>query len=143
VFIFQAGSTLVTAAASVVRLINGAQPCNVFWQVSSSATLNTTSTFVGTILALTDIHLRTGASIVGRALARNGTVTLDTNRITAPTSCGAVTVSGPGTTPIVPSTGAGAGPTPSGVVLVVIGSTLVVFWGGIGINGRRRARARR
>jgi hypothetical protein len=143
VFIFQAGSTLVTAPGSVVRLINGAQPCNVFWQVSSSATLNTTTTFVGTILALTDIHLRTGASIIGRALARNGTVTLDTNRITAPTGCGPVTVSGPGVTPTTPSTGAGSGSTLSGSVLVVIGSTLVVLSGGVAINGRRRARARR
>jgi hypothetical protein len=143
VFIFQAGSTLVTAPASVVRLINGAQPCNVFWQVSSSATLNTTSTFVGTILALTDIHLRTGASIVGRALARNGTVTLDTNRITVPAACAATTVNGPGTTPTVPSTGAGSGPMPAATVLVVIGSTLVVLSGGAAINGRRRASARR
>jgi Ice-binding-like len=141
VFIFQAGSTLVTAAASVVRLINGAQPCNVFWQVTSSATLNTTSTFVGTILALTDIHVRTGASIVGRALARNGTVTLDTNRITAPTACAATTVSGPGVP--VPPTGAGSGSMPTGSAMVVIGSTLVVLSGGVAINGRRRARVRR
>jgi Ice-binding-like len=141
VFIFQAGSTLVTAPASVVRLINGAQPCNVFWQVSSSATLNTTSTFVGTILALTDIHVRTGASIVGRALARNGLVTLDTNRITAPTACSPTTVSGPGVP--IPSTGAGSGPMPAASVLVVIGGTLVVLSGGAAINGRRRARARR
>ena len=90
VFIFQIGSTLVTAPGATVRLTNGAQPCNVFWQVSSSATLDTTTTFVGTIMALTDIHLNNGASIAGRALARNGTVTLINNRITAPTTCNAV-----------------------------------------------------
>ncbi|MEO8898909.1 MAG: ice-binding family protein [Candidatus Dormibacter sp.] len=141
VFIFQAGSTLVTAPAAVVRLTNGAQPCNVFWQVSSSATLNTTTTFVGTIMALTDVHVRTGASIAGRALARNGTVTLDTNRITAPTGCNATTVNGPGVP--IPSTGAASGSMPAGSVLVMIGSGLVVLTGGATVNRRRRARARR
>jgi hypothetical protein len=99
VFIFQAGSTLVTAPGASVVLTNGAQPCNVFWQVSSSATLDTTTTFVGTIMALTDIHLNNAASIDGRALARNGTVTLINNRITAPTTCNAVTQPGPTPTP--------------------------------------------
>ena len=86
VFIFQIGSTLTTASASSVNLINGAQACNVFWQVGSSANLGTTTTFLGSILALTSIALNTGATIVeGRALARNGAVTLDTNTITRDT----------------------------------------------------------
>ena len=51
----------------------------MFWQVGSSATLGTTTTFVGNILALTSITLNTGATMSGRALARNGAVTLDTN----------------------------------------------------------------
>lgn len=86
VFIFQIGSTLTTAPASAVSLINGAQACNVYWQVGSSATLGTTTTFRGSILALTSIALQTGATIVeGRALARNGAVTLDTNTITRDT----------------------------------------------------------
>ena len=82
VWIFQAGSTLTTASHSTVAFINGAQPCNVFWQVGSSATLGTNSTFVGTILALTSITVKTGSTINGRAFARNGAVTLDTNVIT-------------------------------------------------------------
>lgn len=82
VFVFQMASTLVTASASVVNLINGANACNVFWQVGSSATLGTGTVFRGNILALTDITLTTGASIEGRALARNGQVTMDTNTIT-------------------------------------------------------------
>src|SRR4051794_37417106 len=53
VFVFQAGSTLTTSSGSSVNLVNGAQACNVFWQVGSSATLGTGSTFRGTILALT------------------------------------------------------------------------------------------
>ncbi len=85
VFIFQAGSTLTTASASSVRLINGAQECNVFWQVGSSATLGTNSDFSGNILALTSITVTTGTTVHGRALARNGAVTLDTNTFFTPT----------------------------------------------------------
>jgi type VI secretion system secreted protein VgrG len=82
VFVFQAGSTLTTASASNVLMINGAQSCNVFWQVGSSATLGTGSTFRGTILALTSITVTTGVTVDGRVLARNGAVTLDTDTIT-------------------------------------------------------------
>ncbi len=82
VFLFQIGSTLTTATSSSVNLINGAQGCNVFWQVGSSATLGTGTTFVGNILALTSISANTSATIDGRALARNGSVTLDTNTFT-------------------------------------------------------------
>jgi hypothetical protein len=81
VFIFQMQSTLVTASNSVVLLINGTHACNVFWQVGSSATIGTGSSFVGTILALTSITVTTGATVDGRLLARNGAVTLDTNTI--------------------------------------------------------------
>jgi hypothetical protein len=83
VFIFQVGSTLTTASSSRVLLRNGAQACNVFWQIGSSATLGTNTSFKGNILALSSITMNTGATLVeGRALARNGAVTLDTNTIT-------------------------------------------------------------
>jgi cell division septation protein DedD len=88
VFVFQAGSSLTTASASQVNLINGAQSCNVFWQVGSSATLGTGSSFRGTIIALTSITVTTGVTVDGRVLARNGAVTLDTDTITRP-SCAA------------------------------------------------------
>ena len=91
VFVFQAGSTLTTASSSQVNLINGAQSCNVFWQVGSSATLGTGSTFRGSILALTDITVTTGVTVDGRVLARNGAVTLDTDTITRPTCAAAST----------------------------------------------------
>jgi hypothetical protein len=84
VFIFKAASTLITGSNSHVKLVN-VNPCNVFWQVTSSATLGTGSAFVGTIMALTDVHLNTGSTIQGRALARNGAVTLQANTITRPT----------------------------------------------------------
>ena len=83
-FVFMIGSTLKTASASSVRLINGASPCNVFWQVGSSATLGTTTAFAGNILALTSSTLDNGATVQGRVLARNGAVRLDTNNITRP-----------------------------------------------------------
>jgi uncharacterized repeat protein (TIGR01451 family) len=84
VWVFQMGSTLTTASNSSVVLINGADACNVFWQVGSSATLGTTTSFVGNIFALTSITLNNGASVSGRVLARNGAVTLNNNTITAP-----------------------------------------------------------
>src|SRR3984957_15581974 len=84
VFIFQAPSTLVTDSASSVILTNGAQACNVFWQVGSSATLGTDSAFSGSILALTSISVNTGDTVAGRALARNGAVTLDDDTIPSP-----------------------------------------------------------
>ena len=70
---------------STVTLINGAQECNVFWQVGSSATLGTGSIFRGNILALTSITVTTGVTVHGRALARNGAVTLDNDVFTSPT----------------------------------------------------------
>ena len=83
VFVFQAGSSLTTAGDVV--LINGAQAKNVYWQVGSSATLGTASKFQGNILALTSITLVTNATLNGRALARNGSVSLGTgNVITLP-----------------------------------------------------------
>ena len=107
VFIFQASSTLVTASNSVVRLENGAQACNVFWQVGSSATLGTGSTFVGTIMANQSATLNSTATVQGRVLALNAAVTLDANTITLPSTCktGLVspttttTTTSPGTTP--------------------------------------------
>lgn len=88
-FLFKIGSTLTTASASSVVLINNAAstcPANVFWRVGSSATLGTGSTFRGNILALTSITMNTGTAVSGRALARNGAVTLDTNSIDTCTS---------------------------------------------------------
>ncbi|MEP7025013.1 MAG: ice-binding family protein [Actinomycetota bacterium] len=82
VFIFQIGSMLTTASGSAISLTNGAQACNVFWQVGS-ATLGTGSAFVGSILALTSITITTGNTIVGRVLALNGAVTLDDDTVSA------------------------------------------------------------
>ena len=104
VFIFKIGSTLTTASASSVLLINGASACNVFWQVGSSATLGTGTTFVGTIIALASNTLTTGVSLSGRAIALTGAVTMDTNTIST-AGCAAPPTSTPtATDTLVPST---------------------------------------
>lgn len=83
-FVFQMGSTLITASNSSVEMINSVNACEVYWQVGSSATLGTETDFLGNIVALTSITLNTDATILdGRALARNGAVTMDSNLITA------------------------------------------------------------
>jgi hypothetical protein len=101
VFIFQSASTLITGPGSSIVLINEAQACNVFWQVGSSATLDTTTQFAGTILALASISVENGAVIDGRLLARNGAVTLINDTITVP-ECLSPTAT-PTDTPIPPT----------------------------------------
>ncbi len=92
-FDFQIVSALTTASGSKVVLINGGDPCEVYWQVGSSAILGTTTEFVGNILALTSISLRTGAKVDGSVLARNGEVTLDTNNVSI-ANCFSSSISG-------------------------------------------------
>jgi hypothetical protein len=114
VFIFQAGSTLGTDTGTTILLSNGAQACNVFWQVGSSATLFAGSTFVGTVLALTSITVQTGDVIMGRVLARNGAVTLDDDVITAPGCSTSPSPSPSGTRPAPSPTGTSPSPSPTG-----------------------------
>jgi type VI secretion system secreted protein VgrG len=122
VFIFQIESTLITASDSSVIFINGSSPCNVYWQVGSSATLGTGTDFVGNIMAAVSITMNTGADLEGRALAQTGAVTMDTNDITTPdcappnppTTTAGPTTAGPttaGPTTAGPTT---AGPTTAG-----------------------------
>ena len=144
VFIFQMASTLITAPGSSVALINGANACNVYWQVGSSATLDTTTSFKGTIMALTSIALKTGATLQGRALARNGEVTLDTNVITS-AACA------PPTAPSIPNTAlSGGGPLTLSLSLtlslILIGTLAVMMSSalfGLARLGRRNGRGRR
>ena len=120
VFIFQTNSSLTTASGSTVTLINGAQECNVFWQVGSSATLGTGSVFAGNILALSSITVTTGVTVHGRALARNAAVTLDNDTFTTPTCAVPIsagrqapptTEPGSPTAPGAPTTGEPGSPT--------------------------------
>jgi Ice-binding-like len=124
VFIFQTNSSLITASGSTVVLTGGAQECNVYWQVGSSATLGTGSTFRGTILALSSISLNDSVTVHGRALARNGAVTLLNDTFESPTCSGtsggggttATTVPGGTTATTTPAAGGGTttGTTPGG-----------------------------
>jgi hypothetical protein len=84
VYVFQIGSTLTTASGSSVLLTNGAQACGVYWQVTSSATFGSATSFQGTVMALASISFTAGATLIGRALARNAAVTFITNTITRP-----------------------------------------------------------
>ena len=104
VFVFQAGSSLIVGSGSEINLIGGAQACNVYWQVGSSATIGTSSAFVGNILALTSITMTTGATLQGSALARNGAVTLDTKATCATATSG----TGGGSTTTGTATGGGS-----------------------------------
>jgi len=125
VFIFNIASTLTTASASVVSLINGAQGGNVFWRVGSSATLGTSTSFAGNILAQASITLTTGVTITcGAAWAQTAAVTLDTNAISL---CDLISGGG--------GTGAGGGGTPLGPT----GVPLFAFLLPSSANGSQRA----
>ena len=170
VFIFQIGSTLTTASASHVELINGAGGCAVFWQVASSATLGTTTDFQGTVMAMQSITMNTGATIGvggpgngGRALAMNAALTLDSNVITpppagclfaaaaaptvvptaAPTSTVTTAVpANPSASPFLPDTSASAASSvPSDGALTALSLSLVLLTALL-FNGWRRRPAR-
>ena len=81
VWIFKMNAALTTASGSYVKLVNGARWSNVFWQVGTSATLGSNSTFSGSIMALSTITANQGASIIGRLLARTDSVSLHDNSI--------------------------------------------------------------
>ena len=156
IYIFQIGSTLITGNSARVLLTNGAQPCDIFWQVGSSATIGGSTAFVGTILANASITMVTAASLNGRALASlgsnapsQGAVTLDTNRIIQPSGCaGNFTTSYPVPTYVPPPFG-NILPATLGVPRELIGQIpwlLVIGIGAglgataMGISSRRRRR---
>ena len=114
VFIIQIGSTLTTASNASVLLSNDAQACNIFWQVGSSATVGTSTSFSGNILALASITFTTGAVSNGSLYARTGAVTLDTNTISRSPCASGITPTATSTaTP--PATPTGTPPaTPTG-----------------------------
>lgn len=106
IFVFKTPSTLVTATSSRVVLINGAQACNVYWQVGSSATLGSYSKFVGQIYAATSITANTRAAIRGQLLPYTGAVTLQSN-IIVNDSCGPETAEPAEIADEIPSFGGG------------------------------------
>lgn len=150
VFVFLASSTLTTGSGSRVLLANGAQACNVFWQVGSSATLGTTSSLSGHVLAQSSITATTGAKIDGSLLARTGAVTLDSNVINN-LDCGAVVTPTPTATATpTPTPTATATPTPTPTPTGELPNTsepwfnvqalsvLMLLFGAVGMILRRR-----
>jgi hypothetical protein len=104
VFLFKIVSGLTTASGSSVSLLNtGGTTCptNLNWQVGSSAVLGTGTNFAGNILALTDITLNTGTQLAGRALARNGQVSLATNNVSIAACAGGGGTSVPALSPML------------------------------------------
>jgi hypothetical protein len=158
VFIFQIGSTLTTGSNTSVSLINGAQACNVFWQVGSSATLGTGTHFVGTIMAADSITANTGATIHGRLLAQTAAVTLENNTITTSTCASSSSGSGGGTETTTPqetaaiekattggetttgagtTTGSGGTTTSSGAAVTTTGAGVLVSSPGVSTTTSR------
>jgi type VI secretion system secreted protein VgrG len=146
-FIFQIGTALTTASASSVQVINGGANVGVFWLLgvtggsgTGSATLGTTTSFEGNILALDSITLTTGAKILcGRALAQNGAVTMDTNVVS--NDCSAFD-NGSGRTDFGSAGFSGGGgssvPEPGSFGLVSLGGLLGIFAWRKGITLSRR-----
>jgi hypothetical protein len=109
-FVFEITEALTTASASSVNLVNGASPCNVYWQVGSSATLGSTTAFQGNLMALTSISLNNGVTVLGRVLARNGEISLINDVLTKPLCAGETTGGSGGEG----GTGGGGGTGPGG-----------------------------
>jgi ice-binding like protein/exosortase sorting signal-containing protein len=136
-YVIQATS-LTTASgpgAAVVSLLGGASPCDVWWQIGSSAAIGTFSAVQGNILALTSITLGTSATLQGRALAQNGTVTLDSNAVTAcsgGSAAGFIVPAGP----FAPGVGALPTPTLSQWAMILL-STLLAAAGVLAVRRRR------
>jgi ice-binding like protein len=118
-YIFQVGSALSANVLSTVTLLHGADPCNVFWQVTSAATLNGFN-FAGTVVAQANVTVGVGSSLTGRALTTvAGAVTLSgTNTVggcSAAVSATPTPTATPGeatSTPTRTSTPIAATPTP-------------------------------
>ncbi len=91
VWVFKVASTLTAGPGSSVS--GTGSKCNIYWQIGSSATLDTTSVLEGTIISLQSITLNNGATVKGRTLARNGASTMINDSVDA-SGCPGVTPPG-------------------------------------------------
>ena len=113
VWVFQTGSTLTTASGAAVNFTNGGQACGVHWQIGSSATIGSGTSFRGNIFALASITMNTGANDQGALFARTAAVTLDTNAVAVVGSCGFGPPPPPPTPVPTPTPVPPPGPTPT------------------------------
>jgi hypothetical protein len=141
-FVFLVGSALTTGVGSTVKLINPGLNDGVYWVeqgTGGSATLGTSSTFVGNILASVSITLNTGVTITcGRALANTAAVTMNNDTIT--TGCGSsLNISSGGTVEAVPGGSIpGPGSAPGGGTTPESGTLLLVGFGIFGLVALRK-----
>ena len=140
VWIFRAGSDLIVGPGASVNLTNGAQACNVFWQVASSASLDDGADFIGTIIARTSISLNSAATVEGRVLALDGTVTLIGNTITRPICVAGGQVTDTPTGGV--STGDGSTATGTGIALPLLLGVLLASLTGAGVIAVKRRNRR-
>ena len=128
VWIFEMSSTLITSPGSTVAVINGGNACGAQWLVNSSATIDVGTTFVGNILALTSITMNGGANLTGRALARNGAVTLNGNTVSfAACGAGGGNAGAPAPFPVFGAAAGGGGiPTLSEWAMIVLAAMLAI-----------------
>lgn len=125
VWVFKSATTLITSGDAEVVLGVGGAPCEVWWQVGSSASLGANTALAGNILALTSISLATGANLDGRALARTGAVTMQQNAISLP-------ICEPSAVELRFFNANGAnvidsGVSPNGIIIVVMASVLLLL----------------
>jgi len=147
-WVFQIGSALTTAGSSVVKVVNSGADIGfndgLFWQVGSSATLGSSTSFEGNILAMASITLNNSAKMGnGRAFARTGAVTMDTNTISNICPLGVPGNGGPGFSggleydtagDIVPIPLSGPTPVPEPGTMALVGAGLL----GLVVNLKRR-----
>lgn len=105
VFIFKIEAPLSTATGSKIKLINGAQACNVFWKVNGLVSMGAKTSMKGTVIAHNAaIVMMAGDTLEGRALSTTGNVTVDGILGYTPTCLGSPPLTGP-TAPVLGAVG--------------------------------------
>lgn len=150
IFVFQVSSNFVTSPGSNVQLANGAQACNVFWEVGGSANVGAGSTFVGTLIATSSVTIGASAEILGRVFAQHGSISLASSTVALPATCRSAPIgqtlasSTLGTIPNgAPDTGTRSAPSLWSIAIVQFGIGAIALSGAMALIGSRRQRGLR